>query len=57
VVAESGQYDSFRDFTAAENDKTERYFKQLTCGDGFAALRDVGDELILDVDDFVIFTA
>jgi hypothetical protein len=57
VVAETGQYDSFRDFTAAENDKNERYFKQGTCGDGFAALRDVGDDLILDVDDFVIYTA
>ena len=57
VVAESGQYDSFREFTAAENDKTERYFKQGDCGAGFAALRDVDGELILDVGGNVIYTA
>jgi hypothetical protein len=57
LVKEDAQYDVTREFTPAENDKNERYFRQGTCGAGFAALRDVGGDLILDVGGNVIYTA
>jgi hypothetical protein len=57
ILKEAVQYDVTREFTPAENDKNERYFRQGTCGAGFAALRDVNGDLILDVGGNVIYTA
>jgi hypothetical protein len=57
LIKEDAQYDTGDEFAPAENDRNERYFTQGTCGAGFAALRDVGGELILDVGGNVIYTA
>ena len=57
IVREAAQYPLDQEFNEAENDRNESYFVQGDCGAGFAGLRDVSDELILDVDGNVQYTA
>lgn len=54
-MTDNAQYKNDKEWTPAENDENEAYFTQGTCGT-FAALRDVSDDLILDVDGNVIYT-
>ena len=56
-VEEAAQYELDKEMTGAENDQNESYFTQGTCGAGFAALRDVNGDLILDAGGNVIYTS